>query len=89
MIVSKKDKNGTVIRLEGSTELVCAEATMILISLQDTADQTENKSMVDMILATFLMIRDKAYEKGVSLAELMHDTSADELFNDCFGRMRS
>ena len=40
MIVSKKDKNGTVIRLEGSTELVCAEATMILIAMQDAADQS-------------------------------------------------
>lgn len=89
MIVSKKGKSGTELRMEGSPELLCTEVTMILIALQDTADQTENKSMVDMTLTTFLMIRDKAYEKGVSLAELMHDTSADELFDDCFGRMRS
>ena len=82
MIVSKKSKGGTEIRLEGPVELLCVEATMILIAMQDAADQTENKSMVDMILTTFLMIRDKANEKGISLEELVQDTSADELFDD-------
>ena len=89
MIVSKKGKSGTELRMEGSAELLCAEVTMILVALQDAADQTENKSIVDTILGTFFMIRDKAHEKGISLNELMQDTSADELFDDCFGRMRS
>lgn len=89
MIVSKKSKGGTELRLEGPVELLCAEATMILVAMQDAADQTENKSIVENILMTFLMIRDKAYEKGISLAELVQDTSADELFDECNGRMRS
>jgi hypothetical protein len=89
MIVSKKGKSGTELRMEGSPELLCAEVTMILIALQDAADTTENKSIVDTTLSTFLMIRGKAHETGVSLTELMQDTSADELFNDCFGRLRS
>lgn len=90
MIVSKKGKSGTQLRMEGSIELLCAEVTMILIALQDAADTTENnKSIVDNILMTFAMIRDKAHEKGISLNELMQDTSADELFDDCFGRLRS
>lgn len=89
MIVSKKGKNGTELRLEGPVELLCAETTMILVALQDAADQTENKNIVENILMTFLMIRDKAYEKGISLAELVHDTSADELFDDRNGRLRS
>ncbi len=89
MIVSKKNKSGTELRMEGFAELLCAEVTMILVALQDAADQTENKNIVDTILMTFVMIRDKAYEKGVSLAEFMQDTSADELLDDCFGRMRS
>ena len=51
MIVSKKGKSGTELRLEGPVELLCAEATMILVALQDT--------------------------------------SADELFADCNGRLKS
>ena len=89
MIVSKKSKSGTELRLEGPVELLCAGTTMILVAMQDAADQTENKSIVDNILMTFLMIRDKANEKGISLAELVQDTSADELFDDCNGRLRS
>ena len=89
MIVSKKSKSGTEIRLEGPVELLCAEATMILVAMQDAADQAENKNIVNNILMTFLTIRDKAYEKGISLAELVQDTSADELFDDCNGRLRS
>lgn len=89
MIVSKKSKSGTELRLEGPVELLCAETTMILVALQDADDQTENKSIVDKILMTFLMIRDKANEKGISLAELVQDTSADELFDDCNGRLKS
>lgn len=89
MIVSKKSKSGTELRLEGPVELLCAEATMILVAMQDAADQAENKNIVNNILMTFLTIRDKAYEKGISLAELVQDTSADELFDDCNGRLRS
>ena len=89
MIVSKKSKGGTELRLEGPVELLRAEATMILVAMQDAADQTENKSIVDKILMTFLMIRDKANEKGISLAELVQDTSADELFDESNGRLRS
>ena len=89
MIVSKKSKSGTELRLEGPVGLLRAEVTMILVAMQDADDQTENKSIVDNILMTFLMIRDKAHEKGVSLNELMQDTTADELFDDCNGRLRS
>lgn len=89
MIVLKKSKGGTELRLEGPVELLCAEATMILVAMQDAADQTENKSIVDKILMTFLMIRDKANENGISLAELVQDTSADELFDESNGRLRS
>lgn len=87
MIVSKKGKSGTELRMEGPAEILCAEVTMILVALQDAADQTDNKSIVDKILVTFLMIRDKANEKGISLAELVQDTSADD--DDCNGRLRS
>lgn len=87
MIVSKKGKSGTELRMEGPAEILCAEVTMILVALQDAADQTDNKSIVDKILVTFLRIRDKANEKGISLAELVQDTSADD--DDCNGRLRS